>query len=311
MEKKYYALSYNNTQGDAQLGQLAAGEGRPRRTPIASGPRVPAGRRSAGRLQEDRSRGLHRQRLRPRAHVPAADRGSDMDSLKATFVMTNVVPQSHANNAGAWEQFEIVLPLSCRARQGAVRRGRPARAGRRRYEGPRRRHRQRPSRRPGQDVEGRACPESRRRRRCGRPADRAVNGPTTRRWARTGRPFRVSVNAVERLTGYHFFDRADPAVLDPLKEKVDTQSVSPTGGTTDEPPSSRTTGRGHATGRVNRPAKSVAGPALSERYGRAVRGVHVGQGGRRPRRGNGASARRGGPEGGRFRKGRRPSSLRT
>ena len=44
---------------------------------------------------------------------PAADRGSDMEALKATFVMTNVVPQSPANNARGgnnWSPTAAVWP---------------------------------------------------------------------------------------------------------------------------------------------------------------------------------------------------------
>ncbi len=42
-----------------------------------------------------------------------------------------------------------------------------------------------------------------------------------KKWA----PYRVSVAEVEKLTGYTFFDRVPAAVINPLKQKVDAQSV--------------------------------------------------------------------------------------
>ena len=42
-------------------------------------------------------------------------------------------------------------------------------------------------------------------------------------WAR----YRVSVREIEQMTGYTFFNRADPNVINPLKEQVDAQRIPP------------------------------------------------------------------------------------
>jgi endonuclease G len=45
-----------------------------------------------------------------RGHMcPSADRTNTVDNNKATFIMTNIVPQSAANNQKAWAQFENYL----------------------------------------------------------------------------------------------------------------------------------------------------------------------------------------------------------
>ena len=45
------------------------------------------------------------------------------------------------------------------------------------------------------------------------PNDQTVGDDWTR--------YRTTVRDVEKLTGYTFFDRADPAIIGPLKERID------------------------------------------------------------------------------------------
>ena len=56
----------------------------------------------------------------------------------------------------------------------------------------------------------------------GRDADARLIAVTTPNDETVGddwSPYQASVQSVEQLTGYKFFDRADPKVLDPLKER--------------------------------------------------------------------------------------------
>ncbi len=202
MQKKYYALSYNDTKGTPNwvswrvvkedLGD-ASREGlvfQPDDDLPPGFKRVVTGEYSGSGFD--------------RGHMcPAADRGADMESLKATFVMTNVVPQSAANNRKGWEQFESYCRSLVNQGQGAMYIvGRPPGAS-----GRRRRERPRGDAIaggkvvvPGQDLEGRSwSPESRRRAGAGRPADRG-DRHAERRIGHGGLAsrYRVSVRAVEQ-----------------------------------------------------------------------------------------------------------------
>ena len=224
MEKKYYALSYNDAKGTPnwvswRLVREDVGDAvRARAFPSCPDNELPPGFKKIVNREYDR------QRLRPRPHVSGRRPQQRHGALKATFVMTNIVPQSPPTTARAWEQLETY----CRnlAKQGKelyIVAG-PNGQGGEGTKGRAVRHRRRPGRRSGDDLEGRACLES----RGGVDADArliAVNVPNTEKVGEDWSPFRVSVNAVENLTGYHFFDRADPSVLGPLKDKVDRSPV--------------------------------------------------------------------------------------
>jgi endonuclease G len=105
MKKQYYALSYNNTKGTPNwvswhLSKEDLGNASRAGLPFLPDEELPAGFKKVV-TREYAGSGFDRGHM-----CPAADRGSDMDALKATFVMTNLVPQSPANNRKGWEKFE-------------------------------------------------------------------------------------------------------------------------------------------------------------------------------------------------------------
>ncbi len=152
-----------------------------------------------------------------------ADRQSSVEASKATFVMTNIVPQSSANNEKGWEKFESYCRslVKDRGKELYIVAG--------------------PQGEGGSSRKGYLKIIHSRDGDITVPAttwkvvmvlDRdAAPGPDTRliavvmpndetvdeNWAK----YRTSVKAVEKLTGYTFFDRADPAIIGPLKEKID------------------------------------------------------------------------------------------
>jgi endonuclease G len=104
MEKPEYALSYNNSKGipnwvSWQLNQSWLGN---------------APRQNNFRPDEQLPKGWYR--VKPgdytnsgydRGHMTASeDRGKSVQDNSATFLMTNIVPQSPDNNRGAWKNLE-------------------------------------------------------------------------------------------------------------------------------------------------------------------------------------------------------------
>ncbi len=225
MEKKYYALSYNNTKGTPNWVSWRVVKedlGGASREGLVFQPDddLPPGFKKVV-TGEYAGQGFDRGHM-----CPAGDRTSDMDALKATFVMTNVVPQSPANNRKGWEQFESY----CRSEvnkgkelyvvagpqgQGGVGEKGPADviAGGK-VVVPAKTWKVVLELNSGGGVE----PDSRLI---------AIITPNDETVAEDWSRYRVSVRDVEQLTGYKFFDRADPAVLDPLKDKTDRSPVPP------------------------------------------------------------------------------------
>ena len=225
MEKKYYALSYNNTKGTPnwvswRLVREDLGDADREGLVFQPDDGLPGGFKRIV-TEEYSGSGFDRGHM-----CPAADRGSDMEALKATFVMTNVVPQSAANNEKGWEKFESycrslaedgkeLYVVSGPQGQGGKSRGKSA-----------------DFIAHGQVVvpaktwkvvmelgRGGAVDANTRLIAVVMPNDETVDN----NWGK----YRVAVRAVEQLTGYHFFDRADPAVLDPLKEQADASPIPP------------------------------------------------------------------------------------
>ncbi|MGO9567766.1 MAG: DNA/RNA non-specific endonuclease [Desulfomonilaceae bacterium] len=105
MNKDYFVLSYNDSKGTPNwvswrldtryLGNL------PRLPLFATDDTLPAAFTKITHHDYTNS-GFDRGHM-----CPHADRSSDEEVDKSTFVMTNIVPQSHENNAGAWEQLEM------------------------------------------------------------------------------------------------------------------------------------------------------------------------------------------------------------
>jgi endonuclease G len=165
-----------------------------------------------------------------RGHMcPHSDRAHDEEMSKATFVLTNIVPQSPDNNEKGWKQLEdycrslvekqdkeLYIVSGPEGRGGEGKKGFIKSIGTR------------------LEPEKIIVPATTWKvvlvlNRGGRvdqtarliavivPNDQTVGED----WAR----YRVPVKQVEKLTGYKFFDRADPAVLDPMKEKADAESI--------------------------------------------------------------------------------------
>ena len=217
MEKKYYALSYNDAKGTPnwvswRLAKEDLGGASREGLQFQPDDDLPAGFKKVVTQEYSRT-GFDRGHM-----CPAADRGADMESLKATFVMTNVVPQSPANNRKGWEQFEEycrslvkqgkeLYVVAGPQGQGGVGENGPANAiGRDNVVVPAKTWKVVLVLNGGGAVDADA-------RLIGftTPNDQTV----TDDW----RPYQVTVKSVEQLTGYHFFDRADPAILGPLKER--------------------------------------------------------------------------------------------
>jgi endonuclease G len=232
MRKPYFALSYNNAKGTPnwvswrlQESDLGSAKRAEQFFPDAELPNnfkhvVPRDYSGSGF---------------DRGHMcPHSDRASSDESSTATFVMTNMVPQAPNVNQKAWNDFEDYCRAVVRKRHAVlyVVSGPQGRGG----DG---------SKGPAETIgHGKVTVPA----KCwkvvaavedgtGGPADLDRIGPRTRLigvvmpneqsvghgWAK----YRVSVNDVEQLTGYHFFDRVPADVIDPLKAKVDAEHVPP------------------------------------------------------------------------------------
>jgi endonuclease G len=230
MRKPYFALSYNNVQGtpnwvswclkESDLGPAPRGDFFP---------------------DPDLPKGFHRITPRDytgtgfdRGHLcPRSDRTATNEMANATFVMTNIVPQSPHLNQRAWADFEdycrdqvkdkhqvlyvvagpqgvggegsngraetiaggkVTVPAKCWKVVLAVDGG----TG-------------------GDDDIGRVGPHTR---------VLAVMMPNNQSVGHGWQKYRTSVRDVESLTGCRFFDRVPPNIIDPLKSRVDDAPIS-------------------------------------------------------------------------------------
>src|SRR5262249_15145413 len=105
VKKKYFTLSYNNSKGTPnwvswKLTKATIGD-EPRPNRFATDTTLPGG---FNKITHDdyTNSGFDRGHL-----CPHSDRNKDEEQNLSTFVMTNVVPQSNENNAGAWNQLEL------------------------------------------------------------------------------------------------------------------------------------------------------------------------------------------------------------
>ncbi len=229
MKKQYYALSYNNTKGTPnwvswRVVKEDLGDANREGLPFLPDDQLPPGFKKVVTRQYAGT-GFDRGHM-----CPAGDRGADMESLKATFVMTNLVPQSPNNNRKGWEQFESYcrsLVKEDENRELYIVSG-PHGEGGMGEKGPKRGL-------PDDENPQIVVPDHTWKvvmvlKKGGRPdADTrliAVNVPNDQTvgdaWAR----YRVPVREIEELTGYTFFDRADPNVMGPLKEQADALRVA-------------------------------------------------------------------------------------
>ncbi len=104
LEKRYYAFSYNDTKGTPNwvswhLSSEYLGDA-PRKNKFDPDGDLPRGFHQVTHTDYSGS-GFDRGHM-----CPHGDRTLDEEMSFATFIMTNIVPQTHANNAGAWEALE-------------------------------------------------------------------------------------------------------------------------------------------------------------------------------------------------------------
>ena len=230
MNKEYFALSYNNEAGTPNwvswhLTQEHFGDA-PRKPQFDADTMLPRGFKRI-------THGDYTGSGFDRGHMcPHSDRDKTKEMSFATFVMTNIVPQSNESNAGAWNQLELYarhlvtaqgkelyLIAGPQGRGGQGRNGfRSTIAGGKVTV---------PSRvwkvimvldanDNDQDIE--RVDAQTRLIAVIMPNDRSV--PKRNWWQ-----YRVSVKEVESLTGYTFFDKVPAAIITPLKEQVDTERI--------------------------------------------------------------------------------------
>jgi endonuclease G len=231
MRKPYFALAYNNSKGTPNWVSwtlTASDLGAAPRVEFYPDTTLPQAFRHV--YPRDYSNGGF-----DRGHLcPHSDRAATPEASRATFVMTNMVPQAPHLNQQAWADMEDYCRVLVRRRPASLH----IVAG--------------PVGQGGEGAKG--------------PADAVGNGRVTvpakcwkvvlvvengtgsaddlgrvnsssrviavvmpndqsvgHGWAR----FRTSVAEVEALTGYTFFDRVPADIIRPLKTQVDTEAVRP------------------------------------------------------------------------------------
>lgn len=226
MEKRYFALSYNNQTGTPNwvswhLSSDYLGEAE-RKNNFDADASLPRGFRKIEHKDYTGS-GFDRGHM-----CPHSDRAADLEMSYATFVMTNIVPQSHENNAGAWESLEIYSRwLASEKDQDLFIVSGPIGKGGEGKEGYRETIANGAVTVPNKvfkvilavnrldESDPLAWVNARTRLIAViMPNDRKVD---QRNWGK----YRVSVKAVEQATGLKFFDKVPAAVLAAAKEKVD------------------------------------------------------------------------------------------
>jgi endonuclease G, mitochondrial len=231
MKKKYFALSYNNAKGTPNWVSWRLTEkdtGSAKRFSFHPDDELPDGFKRIVTKQYTNS-GFDR------GHVcPHSDRSKNETMSKATFVMSNIMPQSAGVNRHAWEQLEIYLRDLVKDEDKEI----YIMAG--------------PAGKGGCGDHGFATTISGGEitvpAQCWKIAlvldktddDDPAKAPQrvdkdTRiiavvipnveyvgeDWSR----FRTSVNQIEDLTGFKFFDKVPDSIIGPLKEVVDDEEV--------------------------------------------------------------------------------------
>jgi endonuclease G len=230
MNKPFFALSYNNGQGTPNwvswhLTKEHFGDA-PRKRQFDSDDALPSGFTKITHRDYTNS-GFDRGHMCPRS-----DRDKTTAMSFATFVMTNIVPQSNESNAGAWNQLELY------ARSLVTDEGKELYiiAGPQGIRGEGRNGFKNiiadgkvtvpnkvwkvimvlDANDNDQDVE--RVDADTRLIAVIMPNDRSV--PQDNWWR-----YRVSVKDVEELTGYTFFDKVSADIINPLKEEVDSEFI--------------------------------------------------------------------------------------
>ncbi len=229
MEKDYFALSYNSSKGIPNWVSW-----RLTKTDLGDAERV--------EFYPDETLPDGFTRIMPtdyagsgfdRGHMcPHSDRTANDDMSKATFVMTNIIPQSPNVNQKAWNQLE----LYCRELvehqhkklyivSGGCGQGGKGKEG------------AKDALADGKVVVPAKCWKVIIVLNAGSGDDLkkvkddtrliAVIMPNDMRVGYEWASYRVPVKKVEDLTGYAFFDQIPHEVIDSLKEKVDDESIPP------------------------------------------------------------------------------------
>ncbi len=232
MRKPYFALSYNNSKGTPNWVSWRVREsdlGNAPRVEFYPDPDLPRGFKHV-KPSDYSGSGFDRGHM-----CPHSDRSGSDEASRATFVMTNMIPQSPNCNQKAWADFEdYCRDLVRKKHQTLYIVAGPQGQGGEGKDGPK-------------DVIGRAekvtvpakcwkvvlalddgrgdAGDVSRVSRDSRviavvmPNDQSVGHG----WAK----YRTSAREVEELTGYRFFDRVPADVIGPLKEKADREHIPP------------------------------------------------------------------------------------
>jgi endonuclease G, mitochondrial len=223
IEKKYYALSYNNALGTpnwASWRLVKEDLGDAPRFPFLPDSELPAGFKKVVTKDYVHS-GFDRGHM-----CNHSDRASDDDASKSTFVMTNIIPQSSANNQKGWDQLEeYCRSLARKGKELYIVCG-PQGKGGEGKEGYKATIANGKVTVPAKTwkvilVLGKSRKIDQNTRLIGviMPNDQSVGYD----WAK----FRVPVKEIEELTSYKFFDKGDSEILDPLKEEADAVPIPP------------------------------------------------------------------------------------
>lgn len=227
MDKTYFSLSYNNGLGRPNWvsWRLSKAEmGDEPRVDFYPDEELPAGFSQV--IPDDYTgSGLDRGHM-----CPHSDRDADPKMNESTFVMTNIIPQSPNNNQKAWRELEtyarslVAEDKVLHIISGPYGVGGTGSKGEKNNIG-----QETTIQVPAQCwkvimvLDGGSGDDRERINANTRliavimPNDMSVG----EEWA----GFRVSVNAVEALTGYTFFDQAPQEIIAPLKAKVDDQPI--------------------------------------------------------------------------------------
>jgi endonuclease G, mitochondrial len=168
-----------------------------------------------------------------RGHMcPHSDRDKTTEMSFATFVMTNIVPQSNENNAGAWNQLELYARFLVTEQgkelyiiagpqgiRGEGRQGFKSKIAGGKVTVPNKVWKVIMVLDANNDDNDIArVDENTRLIAVIMPNDRSV--PSTNWWQ-----YRVSVKEVEELTGYTFFENVPATIINPIKEEVDAEFI--------------------------------------------------------------------------------------
>ncbi len=230
MSKEYFALSYNNQNGTPNWVSWRLSKddlGKAPRKPFQPDQDLPGGFKKVIPTDYNGS-GFDRGHM-----CPHSDRSRNTQSSTATFVMTNMVPQSPENNQKAWNQLEIYLRdlvkdegKVCYVIAGPYGKGGVGRSG---FKTATRNgkvvvpsHTWKVVMVLDEDVDDPSqLDEHSEIRLIG------VVVPNDRRVGLEWDGFRVPVREIEEMTGLKFFDKVSPGLIDDLKDQTDEIPIPP------------------------------------------------------------------------------------